>query len=245
MSASTSFSMARTGSKTYIGLDASSILAVNDLRVLEDNVGHIVVAFAAYRANRQTMSSRAVHIVHRDVVTGGNGYAIILVDDTTVREHDISVAAEVEAIAVVSSWQAARDGVRGIASRVVEYQIIHRKPAGASDGKAVRRPVLDVQVVDERGAKSLADNEEVVWLRLATIRALPIPPGLAIAIDDAARGAGDVDVGAADLDHVVVLISIAEGSLASEGHSGASLEPSQVEGVASRHRDVVERDGRT
>ena len=113
---------------TYISLDTGTVLTIDDLRVLEDDVRHVIIALAANRTNRQAMAARAVHAAHGYVVAGRDGYTIILVDDSAVGEYNIGVAAEVETITVMSRRQTAGDGVWSITSRVVEIQVIHGQP---------------------------------------------------------------------------------------------------------------------
>jgi len=92
---------------TYVSLDTGTVLTVDDLRVLEDDIRHVVIALAADRTNRQAMPARAVHAAHSDVVAGRDGYTVILIDDLAVGEYDIGVTAEIETITVMCRRQTA------------------------------------------------------------------------------------------------------------------------------------------
>lgn len=164
-----STSILRFVAGTYVGFDPRTILAVQNLGVLEHDVGHVVVALTADRADRQTMPARAVHVVDGDMVARGDSHAVVLVDDATVGEHNVGVATEVKPIGVVRCGEAAGYGVWSITSGVVQVEVGHGQSTRAGDGKAVCRPVLDMQVVDKRCPKGFADDEEVIWLRLAAV----------------------------------------------------------------------------
>lgn len=84
-----------------VGLDAGTVLGVQDNRVAEDDVCDVVVRLAADRTNRETMTTVAVHVVHNDIVAAGDSDAVILVDDYAVANFGVVGGGKVKAVTVV------------------------------------------------------------------------------------------------------------------------------------------------
>lgn len=97
---------------------------------------------------------------------------------------------DVEPVRVVSRRVAVAQVVRLVSFRVVEGETGHGETRRARDVEAVRRPVLDVQVLDQ-AVRDLLDHEEVVGLVTASVGAFTIPVGRAVAVDHVAFSPSD------------------------------------------------------
>lgn len=102
-----------------VGLDTSSVLTVQNNTIFKKNVGDVVVAFPAHRANTQTMASITVHVLNGDVVSAGNSYTVVLVQDSRVFQNHVICGRDVEAVCIVSSGEPARPRIRGVSGGVV------------------------------------------------------------------------------------------------------------------------------
>lgn len=72
-----------------VGLDATSILTVHDLRVQELNTVDDVVALAANRSDAKTMAAGAIHVRNDDVGTRSNSNTIILVINMNAIQRNV------------------------------------------------------------------------------------------------------------------------------------------------------------
>lgn len=81
-----------------VGLDAEAVLRVEDDRVGEGDVGHIVVALSAHRSDAQTVAAVAVHVIHPYVVPARHSNTVVLVDNHAVAYGEVGRGADVETI---------------------------------------------------------------------------------------------------------------------------------------------------
>lgn len=192
-----------------VGLDAATVLAVDDLRVTEYHRIDGIVTLAADGADTQAVTAVTVHVIDCDVRSRRDSYAVILVADIDGLESNVVAGGDVETVAVVSRCFAAGSGVRCVASRVVQRQTRNQKVAGSTNIKAMHRPVLDVQV-GYLAVIHLFDDYEVIrsegwlasghllmeWCLLgrSAVGSQPIPVGRSIAFNDMARSTSDGDV---------------------------------------------------
>jgi hypothetical protein len=129
----------------------------------------------------------------------------------------------------VTRRQALTLRIRRVPGPVIQEDIPHRHAHAPAQAEAVHRVVPDVQVLDDGVAHQLERDEvirsvrvfssvsglEIVSvrdtdrggglvdiLRLPAVGALAVPPERAVPVDYVAGGAVDVDVRAADRDHI-------------------------------------------
>lgn len=86
-------------------LDPSPVLAVKNLRVLEQDVRHVVVALPADTANAEAMAAVAVHPGDRDMIATSDGYAVVLVQHRAVPQDSVVACADVKAVGIVRRSQ--------------------------------------------------------------------------------------------------------------------------------------------
>lgn len=103
-----------------VGLDATSILTVHDLRVQELNTVDDVVALAANRSDTETMAAGAIHVRNNNIGTRSDSNTIILVINVIVIQSNVVTGRDVETVAVVRSGQATALGVRLVTSSVIK-----------------------------------------------------------------------------------------------------------------------------
>lgn len=130
-----------------VGLDAGTVLGVQDNRVAEDDVGDVVVRLAANRTNGKTVTAIAVHVIHYDVVTARDRNAVILVDDDAVANFGVVGGGKIEAVTVVRGGKSVRTVVGCVAGTVVECDVVDIKISAVADIEAVNGVVLDVDIV--------------------------------------------------------------------------------------------------
>lgn len=95
-----------------------------------------------------------------------------------------------------------------INSDSVENEVVRLDTEGL-DGR-----VLDVQTGDSRVIQVMGIEE--LWLRLATVGALAIPPALSSTVDSVVGGTSNNDVGTRDLNKGSIPFLVSEGGLAVE-----------------------------
>lgn len=150
-----------TASRVGIALDATAILAVDNLRVLESNSIDGVVALSTDGSNAETVAARAVHIINNNLSSTGDRNTVILVVHLDILQGNVVTRGDVESIAVVGCGLAAASRVRLISCSVVQNKTREDDVLATSDTKAVNGPVHDVQVGD-LGVVGLFDDEEVI-----------------------------------------------------------------------------------
>lgn len=168
-----------------------------------------------------------------DVLAGVDGKAVILVLDVGVGDGDTSGGADIEGIGVVAT-------VGDITGAVVDGDVVKGDIRSGVNGETLDGGVLHVKVGD--GGRLERVGVEELGLGLAAVGALAVPPLSAVAINDMAAGALDGDLGTGDRDEGALPLLVAEAGGSLEGDGGSVLELGQVEGLASRHGDVVQDD---
>jgi hypothetical protein len=123
---------------TRDGLDADTVVRVDDGGIRDDDVLDGVVAASTYRANGDAVSARAGATGEMDVRTGVDSQAVVLVLDVGVGDVHTSGAANIESIGVVSA-------VGNIASSVVDGDLIEGEVLRAVDGETLYGSVLDIE----------------------------------------------------------------------------------------------------
>ena len=220
-------------SSTRDGLDADTIVGVDDLGVLDDNVLNSVVRTATNGADGQTVTTRAGTTDEVDVGTRVNRKTIVLVLDVGIGDGDASGAADVESVSVVTT-------VGHVTSAVVDGDVVKDEISGTVDGEALNRSVLDIQVGDVRLLHGVGVEE--LGLLLATVGTLSVPPLGTVTIDNMTRGTLDGDLGTGYRDEGAFPLLVAKASCALEGDGGSILKLSKVESSASGNSDVVQND---
>jgi hypothetical protein len=150
-----------TASGVGIALDATAVLAVNNLRVLEGNSIHGIVALSTDGSNAKTVATGAVHVVDDNLSSTGNCNAVILVVHLDVLQGDVVTRGDVKPVAVVGSSLATARRVRLVSSSVVQKKTGKDDVLASSDREAVNGPIHNVQVSDLR-VVGLLDDDEVV-----------------------------------------------------------------------------------
>ena len=131
-----------------VGLNAGTVLSVQDNGVAENDVRDVVVRLAADRANGKAMTTIAVHVVHNYVVTASDRNAVVLVDDYAIANFGVVGGGKVEAVAVVRGGKSARAVIGCVAGTVVECDVVDIKISTVADVEAVNGVVLDVDIVN-------------------------------------------------------------------------------------------------
>lgn len=138
------------------------------------------------------VDSKAV-LLRDDVSLGREGStrkrSYILVVAVRAGNRDARAVADVKAIGVSRTIV--------VTSGVVNRSARNSEAGSAVNAKDLHRRVRDVNVSDGRGTQEVVGVEEL-WLRLATVGALVVPPAAAIAIENGARCTSHGDVGAGD-----------------------------------------------
>lgn len=153
-----------TASGVGIALDAATVLAVDNLRVLESDSINGVIALSTDGANTEPVATRAVHIVNNNLGSTGNCNTVILVVNLDILQGNIVAGRDIKSIAVVGCGLAAAGRIRLVSCGVVQDKTREDDILASSDTEAVNRPVHDVQVGD-LGVVGLLDDEEVVGPR--------------------------------------------------------------------------------
>lgn len=134
-----------------------------------------------------------------------DGNAVILVLDGRAADVHPGTLADVEPVGVVPAVV--------IAIRVVDGDV-DQVEVGRLDTDGLHRGVLDGQPGDGRVLKAVRVHE--LWLGLAAVGALAVPPAGALAVNDSAGVLLDGDVLAAEADQGAAPLFVAEGGGAFE-----------------------------
>jgi hypothetical protein len=135
----------RSGS-ARVSLDTATVLAVDNLRILESDSSNGVIALSANGTNGKTMATGAIEITHDNVATTGDSNAVVLVVDLDVLQCHSVTAGDVESVGVVSSWVTTTEAVGLVTSRVIESESGDGQALDSADIEAVSGPVLDVEI---------------------------------------------------------------------------------------------------
>lgn len=215
------------------------------MRVTEGDVANKVVALATNTADAQTMGTIAIDVVDKDVHSGSNGNAVILVDDLGVENEGVVGSAEIETVTVVGGRKTIANSIRCISGRIVQSDALEGKAVVVASREAMSRVVLDVQVLDVRSAGNFANDEKVIRLRDTTVATYSVPVGLSVAINDSAGCTTDGDVGSRHSYWVEGGgVGKIESSRACESDMCTSLQLCKVECSVCRHVDIAESDSR-
>lgn len=84
--------------RVVIALYASSVLRIDDNAVFERNVRDIVITLPAHRSDTQPVASRAIHIIHCNVVPAGDSHTIILIVNRIVVDQGVVSGADIESV---------------------------------------------------------------------------------------------------------------------------------------------------
>ena len=215
------------------GLNTDTVVGVGDLGVLDDNVLDGVVGAATDRADGETVATRAGTTDEVDVGARVDGKAVILVLDVGVGDSDASGAADIESVGVVAT-------VGDITSSVVDGDVVKDQVSSTVDGETLDRGVLDVQVGD--GGLLHGVGVEELWLLLAAVGTLAVPPLSTIAVNNVAGSTLDGDLGTRDRDERTLPFLVAEAGGTLEGNGGSVLELGKVKGGTGGDSDVVQDD---
>lgn len=135
----------RSGS-ARVSLDTATVLAVDNLRILESDSSNGVVALSANRTNGKTMATGAIEIADDNVATTGDSNAVVLVVDLDVLQCHSVTAGYIKAVSVVSSRVTTTEAVGLVTSRVIESESGDGEALNSVDIEAVSGPVLDVEI---------------------------------------------------------------------------------------------------
>lgn len=117
------------------GLDADTVVRVDDLGVEDLHAIDGVVVAAADGANGETVATGAVATGEGDVSTAVDGKAVVLVVDGGARDGDAVGRANVESVGVVAAV--------GVTVLVVDGDIVDLELGGSVDGEDLNGRVLD------------------------------------------------------------------------------------------------------
>jgi hypothetical protein len=123
------------------GLDADTVVRVDNSVVRDDDVLDYVVAATTNGADGDTVTARAGSTSEVDVSTGVDSQAVVLVLDVGVGDVDTSGATNIKGVGVVAT-------VGYVTSSVVDGDLVKGKVLGAVNGETLDRGVLDVESGD-------------------------------------------------------------------------------------------------
>lgn len=215
------------------GLDANTVVGVGNDRVQDADLLDDVILAATNRADRDAVTTGAVTVGERDVGTGVDGEAVILVLDVGTGDVDAGGRANIESIGVVATL--------GVTEGIIEGDALQIDVGTGVDAEGLDRGVEDVEVVDVGVLHGVGVEE--FGLRLAAVAALGIPPTLTLTVDGVTRGTVDGQFATAEGDERTLPLLVAKGGLALEGDVSAVLELGQVKGGAGGDGDVLENNG--
>lgn len=215
------------------GLDAGTVVGVDDLRVKDLHGVNDVVVTATDGADRETVATGAVSTGEGDVSAGVDREAVVLVVDGGAGNSDVLGVTDIEGVGVVAALR--------ITILVVDGNVVNLEGVGVVDGEDLNGRVLDRDALDD-GVGHLVGVEHL-GLGLAAVGALCVPPAGSVGIESGAS-AVDGDVVTGDRDEGTLPLLVTEGGGALEDDVGALLQVGQVEGGAGRNNKVAEGDGR-
>ena len=148
-------------SSVVVRLDTSTVLAVDDNAILEQDVRNIVVGFTSNTTDTQSVATIAVHTAYSDAVSRSHCDTVVLVVDVRVAKDGVGAAGNVEAVRVVCSWKAIRAIIWCITSGVIERNVLNYQACTVSNIEAVDGIVLNVEILDNGVTKQLHNDEMV------------------------------------------------------------------------------------
>jgi hypothetical protein len=209
---------------TFWILVERTVLGVLDGAVLDVDLLNGIVRASTDGADGDTVATSALGSGEGDVLgnfsisllkshklrcaysAGVDSQAIILVVNHGVGDVDTGAGTDVESIGVVATL--------AITVGVVNSDSIHSKAICIVDAEDLDGGVLDVNALD-LGVDHLVGSEEL-WLSLAAVGSLAIPPARTISIEDGTRSTLDGNVSSGDGDQGTVPFLVAEGGLSLE-----------------------------
>ena len=135
----------RSGS-ARVSFDTATVLAVDNLRILESDSSNGIVALSANGTNGKTMATGAIEIADDNVATTGDSNAVVLVVDLDVLQCHSVTSGYIKAVGVVSSWVTTTEAVGLVAGGVIESESGDGEALNSADIEAVSGPVLDVEI---------------------------------------------------------------------------------------------------
>ena len=230
------------------GLDADTVVGVDDLGVEDVDGVDGVVAPATDAADAQAVAAGAVAAGEGDLGTAVDGKAVILVVDSGAADGDLGGASDVESIGVVAALR--------VAVLVVDGDAVELGVGGGVDGEDLNGGVLDglsqnillVVIIAGRIVRmtyQTLDNGvghgvsvEELWLGLAAVRALGVPPASSITIDGSTSTVDSERV-TRDGDQRALPLLVSEGGSALEDDMGALLKRRRASQHASQQKLIV------
>jgi hypothetical protein len=215
------------------GLDADTVVGVDDLGVKDLYGVNDVVIATADGADRETVATGAVSTGEGDVGTAVHGEAVVLVVNGSAGDGDVLRITDIESVGVVAAL--------GVTILVVDGNAADSQGIGVVDGEHLNGGVLDRNALDD-GVGHLVGVEKL-GLGLSTVGALGVPPAGSVSVKSGA-GAIDSDVVAGDRDERSLPLLVTESGGALENDVGALGQVGQVEGGAGGDNKIAEGDGR-
>lgn len=127
--------------------------------------------------------------------------AIILIIYLGSADHNVRTGANIKPIGVVAAFT--------ITSAVVNCHTVDIQSIGTIDADGLDRGVFDIQISD--GGRSEIVSSKELWLRLAAIATLAIPPAGTIRVQNGTTGTLDSDIIAFNLEQRTRPLFIAPG----------------------------------
>ena len=163
------------------------------------------------------MTTRASTTGEGNVGARVDGKAVVLVLDVGTADVHTGGRSDIKGIGVVTK-------LTGVTGGVVHGHTNDLEVAGAVDAHELDWGVFDIEALD--GGVGQAVGVKGLWLGLATVGALAIPPLGSVEVDDMASGTGDGDVRTRDRDQRSLPLLVAEaGGTLEDDLSGSVLEP--------------------
>lgn len=132
---------------------------------------------------------------------GIDSNAVVLVIHLGSANHNVRTGADIKSIGVVAATT--------ITSAVVNCHTIDVQSVGTIDANGLDRGVFDMQICDGRRSEIVSSKE--LWLRLAAIATLAIPPAGTIRVQNGTTGTLDGDIIALNLEQRTGPLFIAPG----------------------------------
>jgi hypothetical protein len=216
-------------------LDADTVGRVGDRGGGNGDVADGVVSSATNGTNGETVTARASTTSEGDTGTRVDGKAVILVDNVGVGDGNIRRAANIESIGVVALINT---------GRVIVGERVNGETLGAVDGHELDWGVDKAQTSNAGGTQQLVGVEEL-WLRLASVGTLTIPPGSTTTIDGVTASTGNDDVSSRNGDQWTRPFFVAKGGGSGELDGSTIVQVSQVKSGTGWDGNVVKNNGST
>jgi len=222
-----------TGS-TIDSLNTDTIIRVDNLRVLDQDIVNNVVAAATDGTDGKTMATRAETVKELDTVTRVDSNTVILVVDDSTVNGDVGTSTNVEGVSVVTTL-----GVTGL---VVKEDVVEVNLLGTRDTEGLNRSVVDLETLNLGVLEAMSSEE--LRLLLTAVASLAVPPTGTSAINLSTGVLLDSDSVTRNLNKGTNPLLVAKGGGTVKDNSGTLVKVGKIKGLTSGNSNVLKNNGR-